>query len=301
MDDFNANPDIEATHMLDDSESDPFCDSGSSYKPSNSEDGSTSSSEDITISQEESEIETSEAQTISPRKRKRGPRRKYRDESKWERNIRKKQRNNRECHGLIALKHLSDGRLSRTLKGLQENGVPSTDKRGRKDPYNKTNIARIEEVKAFIDRFPKYQSHYSRQKNPNKQYLAPTLNISIIYNLYKNEHENFVSKRVFTEVFKKKFNLSFHAPISDSCKTCDTLEQKVKYESDTIERRRLEIERDVHLRKAEAVRVSMKSDAELAKDDSNDTTVIIAFDLMSTLPPPHLYTGVCYYKRQLWT
>nr|CAH7737821.1 unnamed protein product [Callosobruchus chinensis] len=308
--------DIEATHMLDDSESDPFCDSGSSYKPSNSEDGSTSSSEDITISQEESEIETSEAQTIYLP----GSEKEDREESTEMKTsylcgrikLNKKVKPNesrrvytrvyylpdeRGCEVPVCktffkkVLQVSDGRLSRALKGLQENGVPSTDKRGRKDPYNKTNIARIEEVKAFIDRFPKYQSHYSRQKNPNKQYLAPTLNILIIYNLYKNEHEKSI---------QKKFQLIFHAPISDSCKTCDTLEQKVKYESDTIEGRRLEIERDVHLRKAEAARVSMKSDAELAKDDSNDTTVI-AFDLMSTLPTPHLSTGVCYYKRQLWT
>nr|CAI5834362.1 unnamed protein product [Callosobruchus analis] len=195
---------------------------------------------------------------------------------------------------------VSDGRLSRALKGLQDNGVPSTDKRGKKAPYNKTSPAKVEEIKAFIERFPKYQSHYSRQKNQNKQYLATTLNtcISILYNLYKNEHENFVSKQVFTEVLKKNFNLSFHAPISDSCKTCDTLEQKIKYTADGDERRRLEIEREVHLRKTEAARVSMKSDAEFAKDVSNDLTVI-AFDLMSTLPTPHLSTGVCYYKRQL--
>nr|CAI5828727.1 unnamed protein product [Callosobruchus analis] len=42
------------------------------------------------------------------------------------------------------------------------------------------------------------------------------------------------------------------------------------------------------------------SDAEFAKDVNHDLTVI-AFDLMSTLPTPHLSTGVCYYKRQLWT
>nr|CAI5865914.1 unnamed protein product [Callosobruchus analis] len=292
--------------MISDSESDPFCDSGSSYVPGSSEDGSTSL-EDMFISQKEPEIQTSEIQNVSSRNQKRGTRRKYRDETKWKRNVRKKQRNSgqeytnakgkvieskkfdssdcsctRECHRLVVLDHreklfsafyslanfdlqtsylcgriklskkvkhnekseslhkdvlttrlvlkVSDGRLSRALKGLQDNGVPSTDKRGKKAPYNKTSPAKVEET-----------------KNPNKQYLAPTLNISILYNLYKNEHENFVSKRVFTEVFKKNFNLSFHAPISDSCKTCDTLEQKIKDTADGDERRRLEIEREVHL------------------------------------------------------
>nr|CAI5850679.1 unnamed protein product [Callosobruchus analis] len=226
--------------MISDSESDPFYDSGSSYVPGSSEDGITSL-EDMFISQKEPEIQTSEIQNVSSRNQKRGTRRKYRDETKWKKNVREIVDRNcsctRECHQLVVLDHheklfsafyslanfdlqtsylcgriklskkvkhneickaffkkvlkVSDGRLSRALKGLQDNGVPSTDKRGKKAPYNTTSPAKVKE------------SHYSRQKNPNKQYLAPTLNISILYNLYRNEHEHFVSKRVFTEVFKK--------------------------------------------------------------------------------------------------
>nr|CAI5828728.1 unnamed protein product [Callosobruchus analis] len=218
--------------MISDSESDPFCDSGSSYVPGSSEDGSTSL-EDMFISQKKPEIQTSEIQNVSSGNQKRGTRRKYRDETKWKRNVRKKQRNSgheytnakgkvieskkfdssdcsctRECHRLVVLDHreklfsafyslanfdlqtsylcgriklskkvkhnegrrvytrtyylpdergceipvckaffkevlkVSDGRLSRALKGLQDNGVPSTDKRGKKAPYNKLVLRR---------------------------------------------------------------------------------------------------------------------------------------------------------------
>lgn len=44
----------------------------------------------------------------------------------------------------------------------------------------------------------------------------------------------------------------------------------------------------------------MKNDTQYGKILENDTSVI-AFDLMKTLPTPHIATGVAYYKRQLWT
>ena len=44
----------------------------------------------------------------------------------------------------------------------------------------------------------------------------------------------------------------------------------------------------------------MKKDQELAKTNP-DALTVIAFDLMKTLPTPIISTGICYYKRQLWT
>lgn len=59
---------------------------------------------------------------------------------------------------------VSDGRLSRALRGKQKGDVPTTDQRGKKVPYIKTQPERIEAVKGFIEKIPKYQSHYSRKK-----------------------------------------------------------------------------------------------------------------------------------------
>lgn len=100
-------------------------------------------------------------------------------------------------------------------------------KRGKKVPYNKTSQEKIEFVTRFISRFPRYQSHYSRKKNPNLCYLPPTLNLSRMYNLYKSETDEPVSLFVFRDVFRRKFNLTFHAPVSDSCRRCDEFEQKI--------------------------------------------------------------------------
>ncbi|CAH2090998.1 unnamed protein product [Euphydryas editha] len=66
----------------------------------------------------------------------------------------------------------------------------------------------------------------------------------------------------------------------------------------TDEESAVNIEKEIHLRKADLARDGMKNDTEYGKILENDTSVI-AFDLMKTLPTPHIATGVAYYKRQL--
>lgn len=118
--------------------------------------------------------------------------------------------------------------------------------------------------------------------------------------MYRTEHPDPVSRFVFRQIFRTNFNLSFHPPITDSCKVCDSLEQKIKFDVDEDELTNLKTRKELHLRKAEAARSGMKKDAELGTNPDNDVAVI-AFDLISTLPTLHLSTSVCYYKRQLWT
>lgn len=177
-------------------------------------------------------------------------------------------------------------------------GTPPQDQRG-KHSGNKTNNTRINKIKDFINQFPSYESHYSRIKNLNRKYLSPSLNLKIIYNLYKNEISEPVSYYVFKDVFNKEFNLHFHAPISDSCKKCDAFNMKIKFLTNDDEKSIVENERELYQRKAKKARESMKLDATEAKLNNNITC--IAFDLMKTLATPIVSTGICYCKRQLWT
>lgn len=55
---------------------------------------------------------------------------------------------------------------------------------------------------------------------------------------------------------------------------------------------------ELHQRKAKAARDGLNHDIQRAK---NNEVSVICFDLMKTLPTPVLTTGICYYKRQLWT
>ena len=196
---------------------------------------------------------------------------------------------------------VSDGRLTRALSNKTRGGVittPPLDRRGKHPPKNKTKESDIENVKTFINKFAKYTSHYSRNKNPNREYLSPDLNITKLYEMYvqSEEPEMKVSKFVFTKIFNEDFNLHFRYPLTDTCKRCDSYNIKIK-SSTGEEKSTLETEKELHLRMAEAARNGMKEDA--AKD--KDTTTVIAFDLMKTLATPSISTGVAYYKRQLWT
>lgn len=194
---------------------------------------------------------------------------------------------------------LSDGRISRLIKSKMVSNTPPRDKRGKHTPFNKTDNLKIAEIKEFINKFPSYESHYSRIKNLNRKYLSPNLNLKMMYNLYKNDSSSPVSFYIFQEVFNKQFNLHFHAPISDSCKKCDTFNMKLKFSNDNEEKAVLENERELHQRKADSAREGLQLDGIRAKE--NDNITCIAFDLMKTLATPVLSTGICYYKRQLWT
>nr|CAI5862621.1 unnamed protein product [Callosobruchus analis] len=63
---------------------------------------------------------------------------------------------------------------------------------------------------------------------------------------------------IFREIFLTKFNLHFHAPINDSCKKYDLFENKLKYLVNEEEKRQLQIEWDLHHRKAACATDGMK-------------------------------------------
>ena len=108
---------------------------------------------------------------------------------------------------------ISNGRLSRALKAqAMDGGAPHTDQRGRHEPANKTSEEQIKRVQEHIECFPTYQSHYSRQDNPHRRYLSPSLSIAIMYKLYQEacskREKSPVSEWKYRQIFKK-YNLSF--------------------------------------------------------------------------------------------
>ncbi|XP_046684661.1 uncharacterized protein LOC124370420 [Homalodisca vitripennis] len=126
---------------------------------------------------------------------------------------------------------ISNKRVMNIVKRKQLSGtsISPRDKRGKKIPPNKTNPEKLEFVKEHIMKFPRYTSHYSRQQNPNKKYLNPGLNVKKMYDFYKElckeKAKEPLTLPYYRYVFNTKFNLSFHRPQTDTCATCDRLQQ----------------------------------------------------------------------------
>ncbi|KAJ8967725.1 hypothetical protein NQ314_002671 [Rhamnusium bicolor] len=92
-----------------------------------------------------------------------------------------------------------------------------SDGRKGKPALNATSEASTNHVKKHIDMFPRMESHYCR-RDTRKLYLASDLNITVMYNLYREMYcsdENFkpVSINVYRSIFRSyEPPLSFHVP-----------------------------------------------------------------------------------------
>ncbi|CAG9765580.1 unnamed protein product [Ceutorhynchus assimilis] len=167
--------------------------------------------------------------------------------------------------------------------------APSPDKRGRHDSRpNKKSDEVVDFIKKHIDSFPAEQSHYSRNKNANKKYLSPLLNISKMYELYKqcvqeNKLDNafLVKKSFYAYIFSKEFNLSFSTPKTDTCSTCDS-----------------GLKSEEHSENFNFAFEQQKVDRQYAR--INKDILYLTMDLQQTMPLPRITTSKAFYLRQMW-
>lgn len=179
-------------------------------------------------------------------------------------------------------------------QSLSPIGIPENDRRGRhQSRYNKLSSEAIQKVKDHILSFPAYESHYSR-RHTGKKYLQSHLNLSVMYELYKQQETNAVSKSVYRNEFKK-FNLKFKKPALDTCGTCDSLKMATKSTNEGV---RIEAEDKLraHHEEADLAYKKKQDDKEISKI-RNDIRVF-TFDLQQVLPTPLLTCGTVFYKRQ---
>jgi len=99
----------------------------------------------------------------------------------------------------------------------------SCDNRGKHSPHNKIPENIIDGVRIHIESFPTVEVHYTR-KDTIRLYFGPDLNISKMYDLYKescqSEGSVAVSKVKYKKIFCEEYNISFHKPHKDQCQTC---------------------------------------------------------------------------------
>jgi hypothetical protein len=155
----------------------------------------------------------------------------------------------------ISVKHFDNMAKNKTVSG-----VSPKDKRGKHEPANKISQSEFQFVKAHIQSFPKYSSHCSRDQNPYRKYLRSSLNIHKMYDLYKElctqKGKTPVKESYYRHVFNTFFNLSLHKPHTDTCTTCDRLENIIQaYEEQDKVTEALMAKED-HLQQAEAAQMA---------------------------------------------
>ena len=200
-----------------------------------------------------------------------------------------------------AIFDISSGRLNRALVNQRENGgVSGKDGRGKYDhKTQRIHEEHITHIKDHIRMFPTYESHYTRSHSASRRFLPAHLTVSTMYDMYR---EKCIQDSVepqkewkFRDIFNHEFNLTFHQPLKDTCKKCDIFKTDIEIEKTEHKKSQLKAAHEIHLRKAEKARQSLK----LEKENEDNKHASFCFDLQKVMSLPCLTTNEVYYCRQL--
>lgn len=126
-------------------------------------------------------------------------------------------------------------KLQRLAKKNFETGDVSEQRGGFKKSVIDFNQQR-ESISTFLNSLPYTESHYCREKSQRK-YLTPELNVSKLYNMFRDRFQsddgNIPKKSYFRFIFNTAFNFGFGSPKKDECSTCTFLTERIKHEKST--------------------------------------------------------------------
>lgn len=197
---------------------------------------------------------------------------------------------------------ITKGKLEHLQKYLKNTGVAPKDMRGKHmSTIKKLSTTTYQKVYNHIQSFKGRLSHYSLH-DTKKLYLPEDLNIKKMFRLFKeNFSDTLVSYETYRNIFNTKFNISFGQPRSDTCSICDkftaeTNRLKLQENSESTIRK-LQIENEVHKRKAQGFYDKKRSSKRKAQ--GTDSFLAIAMDYQKNVYLPNVPTNEVYYLRQL--
>lgn len=200
---------------------------------------------------------------------------------------------------------ISGSKIDKCIQKKQKKASDCTvDGRGKHKSHKKSPADKIRNIIKFINSLPHYDSHYVRESNSGRQYLAPNLNMKILYQEYKNvcneQDEMPLSNYMFRDVFYRKFNLRFKAPLQDTCSYCDIMKHKINAAPiKSVQRMELIQEREEHYSGVRLVSREYKDYVSESKQSTD--TIVLVFDLEKIFETPKLPSSRAYYSRQLST
>jgi len=187
-------------------------------------------------------------------------------------------------------------RVNYVLKKKAKFGMSSPDKRGGK-PANKLDEEVYLQIETFLNKFPKYRSHYSSSQ---RFYFDSSLTVNKLHKIFceqqKSKNLKIVSYSTFCREFKK-YNIGIYIPKTDTCSRCDDTNMKLSTIQDPEERAEIEAAREAHHSRAELARETLRSTTAASKTDKS--LLAFSYDLEQAQPIPYLSTNKAYYTRQL--
>lgn len=194
----------------------------------------------------------------------------------------------------VKIHGITPARIRRLQNSLVTVGKSPRDKRGlHSNRPNKFCNEVIYLIEAHIMSFQPRQSHYSIRKNPNVYYLPRELTIKDMHSMFVSEYKISIPYKIYWQTFKNKFSIKFGYPRSDTCAECDTYAQKLNNkELIGEERKNVEAQKELHLRKAQAffdLRRKYRTKALAGEVEC------LTFDFMQNLPLPHIPTNPVFF------
>jgi hypothetical protein len=171
-------------------------------------------------------------------------------------------------------------------------GLPAVSKKGL-HPKKMIPEPQKQQIRDHIESFPKMESHYCRMTT-RREYLEAHLNISKMYDLYKEkqiqEGKTVVKKNIYDKIFNTEYNLAFHIPKSDRCDTCEAFlvasQNQGLSEKETLDH-------NAHLAEKTAMR------AERQRDRDDKDVAVLSFDLQNVVTCPRAEISCFFYYRKL--
>lgn len=204
-------------------------------------------------------------------------------------------------NAFLCVLNIKRSKLRTKITNITGRDGPFDETRGRHlNRAHRIDSEAIKSVIQFVEDLPSRESHYSRETQKVRKYLAPDLSISELHRMFLDRFpQHSLSYSTFKNVVKGSCNVRFGSVRSDICETCEKLHVSLaaaKRKSETEAIKFLEQEKESHITQSESFYEKLKS----CKASPDPDTWAICMDFEKNLPLPVTNVGPEYYKRQLW-
>ena len=173
-------------------------------------------------------------------------------------------------------------------------GIPKTNKLTTSNASKIITEERKDKVSQHIESFHLIDSHYCRAKT-SKQYLEPSLNISKMYDLYKEKFVGVddvpVKESYYRFIFNNEYNIDFHKPKTDRCDLCELY--RAKHDN------KIELTPEQVSAQQEHLNEKLAMREEKNRDKGSEEILLVLFDLEKVVTLPKADISCFFSKRKL--